>query len=353
VRSRSSSQLVKLPLAKPWIIPHPVNRTAWFPDEAAVIIRQLRIDGGVSKERLDVVFALCFSLIFWEAPPPALLPSNTTMHVALTRLGIRDTALLTEEVLWSLNQYEYSIFCSAFDDTYFAQASRHVHFISFFCERLKTPVLKLLSLKSTCGKDAATNAKLDFDNIIEAHLPPSRHGGACSDHAALAEGAALGDLIIKHGEEAAAAAAAAAATGGLTYSAGSMVGGYYSSPTTLGCSSKSGRAPAPNTPGAPSTLRSLLQAFFVGSNGTIVTGANELRRGEPCPHCSVELEVNKKKVRVPSEHWGGVACFLDNKDRKVLGRLVFMATSDATELHRPKAQFVGRAMTERKGAGVV
>ena len=139
----------------------------------------------------------------------------------------------------------------------------------------------------------------------------------------------------------------------LTYSAGSMVGGYYSSPTTLGCSSKSGRAPAPNTPGAPSTLRSLLQAFFVGSNGTIVTGANELRRGEPCPHCSVELEVNKKKVRVPSEHWGGVACFLDNKDRKVLGRLVFMATSDATELHRPKAQFVGRAMTERKGAGVV
>jgi len=94
----------------------------------------------------------------------------------------------------------------AFDDTFFAQAERHVHFISYCDRKLKALVFKLLSLKSACGKDADTNAKLDFDNIIEAGLIDS----GLRKHAAMAEGAALGVLLIKHGKDEETAAAAAA-----------------------------------------------------------------------------------------------------------------------------------------------
>ncbi len=55
---------------------------------------------------------------------------------------------------------------------------------------------RLVSLKPSPGLDASTNAKEDYQNIEKLKVDKSKHGGTCSDHAAMAEGVALGALLI-------------------------------------------------------------------------------------------------------------------------------------------------------------
>ena len=84
-----------------------------------------------------------------------------------------------------------------FDDTWFAHAEMHNYFVTFYDHKKKTPVAKLISLKPTLGKDAATNAAEDMINYKATKIEMGRHGGTNSDHAAMAEGKQFGKLIIE------------------------------------------------------------------------------------------------------------------------------------------------------------
>ena len=76
-----------------------------------------------------------------------------------------------------------------------------MYFLCYFDVDKGTPVARLVSLKPTPGKDAATNANEDMINIASIKADVARHGGSCTDHAAVAEGKALGKLVIAKAKE--------------------------------------------------------------------------------------------------------------------------------------------------------
>jgi hypothetical protein len=207
VRCRHISEVSYLPPPVPWIEAHPDNGHASLTDQGAFIMRLLRADGGVSKNRQPVVFALMFTMMFRKTIPKDLIISAPAIDLSERRLSARDQVILMEEISVNLGKSPYALFYSLFDDTHYQHGERHVYFLTFYNRDKKTPESKLVSLKNSPGKDAVTNANEDMINIASLKLDVQRHGGSTSDHAAMAEGRELGVLVI------AASAAAAASTG--------------------------------------------------------------------------------------------------------------------------------------------
>lgn len=194
--SRGMDEVPPLPEACPWIEPHSQNGMASLTDQGAAILRSLRADGGVSKARLPVVFGLMFTLIFQAEPPVDLLPSASAIDLSERRLAARDKVIMIEEIAANLAKSPYAKYFSLMDDTHYRRGERHVYFVCYFDVEKCTPVGRLVSLKPTPGKDAVTNAKEDFINLQSIEAPAAKHGGTCSDHAAMAEGRELGKLVI-------------------------------------------------------------------------------------------------------------------------------------------------------------
>ena len=151
--------------AQPWIIPHPINGTAWLSDQSAAILRLLRADGGTSKVRQPVIFALMYIFFFRKRPPIEPLISGAALDLAERRISARDHVILIEEIKSNLARDRYAMFYSLFDDTHHRSGERHVNFLSYFDWGKSTPVSKLVSLKPSPSKDAITNAKEDMINI--------------------------------------------------------------------------------------------------------------------------------------------------------------------------------------------
>jgi len=196
LRSRQMHEVSPLPEARPWIERHPTNGTASLTDQGAAMLRLIRADCGVSKARQPVVLALMYVFFFQEEPPLDLLTSGPTIDLAERRLAARDKVVMIEEIAANLAKSPFAQYFSLFDDTHFKKGERHVYFVSYFDVEKGTPVEKLVSLKPTPGKDSVTNAKEDFINLQSIEAPVGKHGGTCSDHAALAEGRELGKLVI-------------------------------------------------------------------------------------------------------------------------------------------------------------
>ena len=85
------------PIAVPWIVPHPKNGTTFLTDKAASILWLCRIDCGISKLHLPVVFSLMYLLFFDDEPPLSLLPSGSTLELADRRLCAQDESLMLQE----------------------------------------------------------------------------------------------------------------------------------------------------------------------------------------------------------------------------------------------------------------
>ena len=134
-------------------------------------------------------------------PPLELIPSGSTIDLAERRLAARDKVIMIEEIAASLGKSPYALFYSLMDDTHYRCGERHVYFLCYFDVDKGTPVARLVSLKPTPGKDAATNANEDMINIASIKADVARHGGSCTDHAAVAEGKSLGKLVIAKAKE--------------------------------------------------------------------------------------------------------------------------------------------------------
>ena len=215
-RGRSSSGLSELPKeVVPWLEPHPANGHPSLTDQGAAILRLLRADGRVNKARQPVVFALMYTFFFREPPPFDLMPSGSSIDLSERVLAARDKEIMVEEFVKNLRLSPHARVYSLFDDTHHLRGERHVHFIATWDGDKRTPVPRLISLKPTPKKDASTNAKEDLDNLksLGTNLIIERHGGSCSDHAAMAEGKELGKLVY---EAATAIQASQEAAGGVS-----------------------------------------------------------------------------------------------------------------------------------------
>jgi hypothetical protein len=151
--------------------------------------------GGVAKSRVPIVFALMCACIFRKVPSDDLLASEGALGLGYQRLAFWDKVMI-EEINASLAASPSQRSYSMFDDTHYSLDERHVFFFSHFDVVRKTPVSKLVSLKPTAGKDAATNAKEGTTNIKSMNLPAEKHGGAPADHVVGGEGKELDNLIV-------------------------------------------------------------------------------------------------------------------------------------------------------------
>jgi hypothetical protein len=188
-RSRGMDGVSALPVPVLWLEAHDINGTASLPDEVAALLRFIRADGGVSKTRVPVVFALMYTCMFRAAPPKDLLVTERNLG-----LGYQ-ASLLMEEVKERLDASPVQRYYSIFDDTHYSRSERHVFFLNYFDVKRMKPVSKLVSLKPTPGADAVANAKEDLINIKSMDLPVKKHGGATADHHA---GAGKGARQARH-----------------------------------------------------------------------------------------------------------------------------------------------------------
>ena len=138
-RVATGADIQPLPPPVHWLEPHPQNHSAWLTDEAAAGLRHHLAETRCTGRSLPLSFALDYTIMFREPPPPLAILSRMALRHAFMRLHARDIIDLGEFVSTVLEDNAAALIYHVFDDTPDGSCERHAHLVTIWDPELKSP----------------------------------------------------------------------------------------------------------------------------------------------------------------------------------------------------------------------